>query len=317
MDLRPLMVPELRDELVNYIKRPETRALWRTMAQKYGWAGSRALGPDRINFLWREEVRAASAGELFFVSPDMTELARASAATLPGFTMMREDLPAEAGLMVFAHPFTTFDEAEAQGNGSALVHMIAVSWSTFYSEEDKRSGVYLTFYTWREANRASAEDAGMDASALTFYRDDIPRLVHDNEAMIPFGEHVDIRAEHAGTGVATYGAVVISAMLLMQQPGMATSSLYKPNDIDKAKMKRRRMKPQPVRVIQLRNAPTHRDNTDPSGREYHHRWAVRGHWRRQWYPSREDHMPIWIAPHIKGPDGAPLKTGEKVYAWVR
>jgi hypothetical protein len=44
---------------------------------------------------------------------------------------------------------------------------------------------------------------------------------------------------------------------------------------------------------------------------------VRGHWRQQWYPSIQDHRPVWIAPHRKGPEDAPMLGGEKVYQWSR
>jgi len=37
------------------------------------------------------------------------------------------------------------------------------------------------------------------------------------------------------------------------------------------------------------------------------RWMVRGHWRAQWYASEKAHRLIWIDPHIKGPEDAPLK----------
>ena len=44
-----------------------------------------------------------------------------------------------------------------------------------------------------------------------------------------------------------------------------------------------------------------------------HRWVVRGHWRNQpWGPGRELRRPVYILPHIKGPDGAPLIGGERV-----
>lgn len=41
--------------------------------------------------------------------------------------------------------------------------------------------------------------------------------------------------------------------------------------------------------------------------EWKHRWIVRGHHRAQWYPSIQAHKVIWIAPFVKGPDGASLK----------
>ena len=39
-----------------------------------------------------------------------------------------------------------------------------------------------------------------------------------------------------------------------------------------------------------------------------HRWIVRGHIRAQWYPSEGAHRPIWVPPHMKGPEDAPMLT---------
>jgi hypothetical protein len=71
-----------------------------------------------------------------------------------------------------------------------------------------------------------------------------------------------------------------------------------------------------VRYIDLRHArtePSDRPDDDGKGtREYRHRWIVRGHWRNQYYPSRGDHRPIWIDPHLAGPEDKPLLGGERV-----
>ncbi|MDH6521993.1 hypothetical protein M2163_001012 [Streptomyces sp. SAI-135] len=69
-----------------------------------------------------------------------------------------------------------------------------------------------------------------------------------------------------------------------------------------------------VRVIRLA-APSPRPS-DPAGDEkrvYHHRWPVRMHKVRQWYPSLQEHRVIWRGPYIKGPADAPLMMGEKAY----
>ncbi|MDH6284062.1 hypothetical protein [Prescottella agglutinans] len=47
-------------------------------------------------------------------------------------------------------------------------------------------------------------------------------------------------------------------------------------------------------------------------RRHSHRWVVRGHWRRQWYPSLQRHVPIWITDYIAGPDEAPIVLRDKV-----
>ncbi|MEV6871666.1 hypothetical protein [Amycolatopsis sp. NPDC051128] len=40
---------------------------------------------------------------------------------------------------------------------------------------------------------------------------------------------------------------------------------------------------------------------------------MRWHWRNQWYPLRGEHRPVWINPHVKGPQDAPLRTGDTVH----
>lgn len=58
--------------------------------------------------------------------------------------------------------------------------------------------------------------------------------------------------------------------------------------------------------------------TTEEEREWSCRWLVRGHWRRQWYPSLGAHKVIWVWPYVKGPDDKPLRlTGPRVYAAVR
>lgn len=37
------------------------------------------------------------------------------------------------------------------------------------------------------------------------------------------------------------------------------------------------------------------------------RWAVRGHWRAQYYPSENTHRPVFIEAYIKGPEDKPMK----------
>lgn len=50
-----------------------------------------------------------------------------------------------------------------------------------------------------------------------------------------------------------------------------------------------------------------------------HRILVDGYWRTQWYGSGDQRWSdiIYIHPHMRGPDGAPLKVTDKVRALVR
>jgi hypothetical protein len=71
-----------------------------------------------------------------------------------------------------------------------------------------------------------------------------------------------------------------------------------------------------VRVIRLRQRAEHAPG-ERAGHDWQHRWVVRMHKVRQWYPSEQRHKIIYRGPYIKGPEGKPLLGGETVRALVR
>jgi hypothetical protein len=85
----------------------------------------------------------------------------------------------------------------------------------------------------------------------------------------------------------------------------------------KAKWHGRRIgDPQSIAVVRLRSSIHEAVAVEQGqGPRWKQRWLVRGHYRAQWYSSRNEHKIIWIAPYLKGPDDAPLK--QPVYEVVR
>jgi hypothetical protein len=71
-----------------------------------------------------------------------------------------------------------------------------------------------------------------------------------------------------------------------------------------------------VRVVQLRRTDQCSENA-PGGRNWQHRWVVRMHKVRQWYPSLQQHKVIYRGPYIKGPAGKPLLGGDTVRGLTR
>lgn len=95
---------------------------------------------------------------------------------------------------------------------------------------------------------------------------------------------------------------------------MNTTSVVSVDSIDavlglpRSERRRTRNLSQPlVRVVNLRRSTGGITGTPGGDRTYGCQWIVRAHWRRQWMPSLSAHKTIPIAPHIKGPEGAPLK----------
>lgn len=67
-----------------------------------------------------------------------------------------------------------------------------------------------------------------------------------------------------------------------------------------------------VRVASIR--PTRHSDTAgvPAGRDWQHRWVVRMHKVRQWYPSEQRHKILYRGPYIKGPADKPLLGGDVI-----
>lgn len=74
---------------------------------------------------------------------------------------------------------------------------------------------------------------------------------------------------------------------------------------------RKRFRKDTITFLSVRRSPS-KAGRGESHREYSHRWVVRGHWRRQWYPSEGRHKPKWIMEYIAGPEDAPLLVHDKV-----
>jgi hypothetical protein len=275
--MRPQDLPELRHQVIDGW---ETHMAFLMNKDPKDW--------ETLNF----SLQPWKLGELFFVTSDMAQLAYAAAKPLPDYDLRREDLPSEFGIIYFDTPIS--DDPEMP----------------------------ITCVAWRQTN-ASTNIAGKPVPAgveLDFWGPaDLPApytpLAWSETAIVPYdgGEPV-VGLNRAKEGLTFWAHVVRCSWLLMQQR-VARVDEYLPDRASARRLARAGRGVTPVRVISLRQPEVH--GGPGSDRTYHHRWVVRGHWRKQWYPSQQRNVPLWITPYVKGPDGAPLLAGEKVYAWQR
>jgi hypothetical protein len=146
-------VPELRARMAAWARDPDTdgAANWFTF-----FLGPSPAGATESRVFNRADNTAAvitnmlaaqlPAAELFYVSSNMTELARHAATTLTDYRLHPEDLPAPIGLMVYAHP-------PVDGGRTTTRHESAtmVSWGP------GRGGLHV--HTWASASPAWARTA--------------------------------------------------------------------------------------------------------------------------------------------------------------
>lgn len=242
-----------------------------------------------------QEIETLQSAELLFVNRDMTELSVKAGRTLPTFKIEEHDVPFPTGFMAFDEPIFNTSDGE---------NVSAISWrvgAASYGEE-LRTSIWFTLYS--------------DTSRIAH-----SRTVPERYAYFDFGLCLvssSLESADSDAGVQSIRSQVVrtavSAWLIMQQPLVEVAEVT-PDRAARKRIRRAGQEPQPVRVINLRRPRETGEGVGTSN--YHHQWVVRGHWRQHWYPKLQLHRPVWIAPHIKGPEGAPLIGGEKVYAWKR
>ncbi len=311
MSLRPVDLPELRSELLAHYHDPRVAAWWSTRKARPAMTVHREDGAILVCDPSGEERRTAEIrllenAELFFVSADMTELAVAAGSSMPIFAVAEEDLPAPRGFIVFEKPIAT--------DRNFTGEEVPVTAATWWILPNPQLGPMLWFSFYIDAHGAldaSVEEGLLTAAEAQARKQAQPRYTYSTDAAQILGVEADPNDQSV---LNLWGRTIVAAWLLMQQ-SLAVRSTVEPDRAARKRLRRQGQEPKAVRVIELRRPKG--GGAGDGSREYHHQWIVRGHWRQQWYPARQVHRPVWIAPHIKGPEGAPMIGGEKVYAWKR
>ncbi|MFJ9011922.1 hypothetical protein [Streptomyces canus] len=127
----------------------------------------------------------------------------------------------------------------------------------------------------------------------------------------PLSNHRELEGqwEEEAQQVGALDNVLRAAWLLMRRPLAAIENI-EPDRATRKRLCRLKRQPASVRLIGRRRPKSNSEKVDGS-REYQHQWIVGGHWRQQWYSKRQVHRPVWIVPHVNGPEGTPMMDGEK------
>lgn len=288
-----------------------------------GKPDGRALAAYLINIL--------EVAETFYVSADMADVAAFASKTLDDLDRFAHDLwPTDFGFLTFQRGLITQDV------WGKPVSFKAMTWSrrshgghagtlvcTFSDMDDERDS--LNLQTTSKERDEMAVDLGRLLLSHTFWIADDMR-VGPAESPTPkgyerFGDEGDALATTATNNVRLILALL---MLLGQTVAVTTKHDLRPSNPKRA----RKMKvPGQVTVITLRHAKESKQQEGESRVEWTHRWLVRGFWRNQSvgpnYPQAVEVGPgkyrarIWVAPFIKGPQGAPIVQSRKVNSLTR
>lgn len=280
-EVRPVDLPELRAETARLLNDPRINGVWESTAAD---AYPRGNSADEVR---RVFMNALQQADLFWVAEPMAELVETGARTVPAFTLMPEDVPSESGILIFERPITAY----TAGEGTEEEVRIQMDGALWVNVATPAGGSGTAIFSLVLGKRLYCSPTGLFTLGHG-------QAMPDRE----FGQFDFFRAVRA-------------AWLLMRQQLSETEDV-EPDRASRKRQKRAGYEPRTIRIINLRR-PKGDSGTGDSHGGYQHQWIVRGHWRNHWHPKRKVHRPVWIAPHVKGPEGAPMIGGEKVYAWKR
>lgn len=154
---------------------------------------------------------------------------------------------------------------------------------------------------------------------------------------LPFGPRIEDWAASEGTDIYQMRQIVVTLFRLIWQHILVEEPIPRAERRRMTRMARKRkrlpddgeeVKVRHLRRLEHEQEPTPRDTEPGEGHPLTYRIIVRGHPRDQHYPSlgparvngqwnAESHRRIWISPHIRGPEDAPLVLKHALDAVVR
>jgi hypothetical protein len=285
--------------------------------------------------LAKAELDRVRRAELFFASAEMTELAMQAGSSIPVFSLRAHELPAPAGFVVFGQPIGEAERTLPEHLGIAETPVVAAAWGPYQDigPAGVVDGVWITYYadaSHEKARQLLAAKRARERAELGRLYGHGP-LALEREQVVAFSESMpwptalDDAAEIYGmplsevAGVERMLRTLVATWLLMGQTITTEERITAgASRTERKRLARLGIEDVGIRLITLRRwsarkAPAVSScNGSSSGRLYHHRWPVSGHWRDQPYRARGYRRWIFIDEHIAGPEGAPLIGGHRI-----
>lgn len=309
--LRPADVAHQRQQLQRWWSHPGEWQ-WRFALQGRrkipGWTEDRMREAEEARG-WM--ARTFAKAELYWVSPEMTEVITTLAPSIPD-TLPQP--PVEDAFVMFAKsvPGTDAESGDA-------IFTSAFLWSTINLF---RIGdcVAVETYAWRDL---VGMYTGLPERLQERFRENYP-----NRLMPTGGSEWPLQAQTSEFNTLPMEDDTQKASILEDRRLLSTfwalasqkiviESRERPSRAMVRQAQREGRKLDEVRVIRLREPTSHSPTGTGGHFEYSHRWLVGKHWRNQWYPKSGEHRPKLIEAYQKGPADKPLVVRETVRALTR
>lgn len=269
-------------------------------------------------------MQALVRSEIYAVRPDTVDLVSAAAETIPYHPVLAGDeLPSDVG---FAFLGKSIGRLDIRGK---MLRVHALQWWPTTVQLVGPDGptarvaavAYLLYSRWDDPDDEYSQDPrslqigrmGLHwpLSMNGVYGADQAAFAHLPAFMADLGEDAGrLTISEEAWPEAFFMRWLLSWWLLVKQEMLTISSVAVPRAARRRfeRTTDRVMEVPGIKVVDLRRKErAARDAAVEAGSvDWTHRWGVRPHWRRQWYPSTQEHRMIFIGFQIRGPEDKPL-----------
>jgi hypothetical protein len=309
--LRPSDVAHIRQQLVRWWSHPgewQLRFAMQGRRKIEGWEENQSVEAEGARWWMAETFKKA---ELYWVSPEMTEVISTLAPTIPD-TLPQPPVPDAFVMFAKSVPGT-----DAENGNEIFTTGFLWGTMTMYSVGPC---IAAESYSWRDLVNIYQ---GLPEKLQDRYREIYPmRLMPTGGSEWPLDAMTgEFRTLPQETPVQMASILedrrLLSTFWALCSQRIVVESVDRPTRQAARQAQREGRKLDEVRVIRLREPATRSRGDAGSDVEWSHRWVVGSHWRNQWYPSSGQHRPKLIEAYVKGPEDKPLKVRETVRALVR
>lgn len=245
-------------------------------------------------------------GDPYYWDAVTCDLVEGTASGMPEMTLKPDDLITPFGFCWFARPL----RLTTPGWVGRDLPMTGYAWGEAFGQ-----GVLIMPFV-----PSPEHPAGAPSQVIMWrFGDTFATLAENVEELSRMGPPGADPPEDAAVRRVEQVRYVAACTAFMNQRILVRQS-ERPVRATRRRLERERWEHKPtIEVVKLRRAKQdgrEREHGEPV--EWSCRWIVSGHWRQQFYPSTGENRPIFILPHVKGPENAPLKPkAERVFAVAR
>jgi hypothetical protein len=274
-------------------------------------AESHGISQVTEGYLYYIQKSTLEQADPVYISADVTDMIDYARESFDPEPVLPTDPFTFCGFAWLPRPIALDDHPTHDGEW--VVYVRAISWIPIHGEDPDKGCFWVTFYVHADDDMKLPNGRGLDTRTAFGPLAELT-CVHTFQWTWGTNPWPDFEGE-ARIRAKAQVALVQSMWRLGSQVMHAKQRLPRAYRRD---AKRHGVKAaEDVTVITLRREGERHYDEEGESPEWKHKWLVRGHWRRQWYPSIKEHRQVWIAPYVKGPEHLPLKLTKRVFEFTR